>query len=159
MESSQLGSRPEAAGHAAEPRLAYLVRRLQDILKEELDERLSPLGLTARQYTTLSMLCSRPGLSNAQLARRCLVSPQSMSEVVAGLERKELVHRIPHPMHHRTLQVALNERGREVLASCDTAATELEEHILRELDDGQRECLISGLKSCIRTVVTDIGKA
>lgn len=142
---------------ANEPRLGYLVRRLQGILKDELDERLSPLGLTARQYTALSMLRSRTGLSNAQLARRCLVSPQSMNEVVSSLDRAGLVHRVPHPANRRTMRVALSERGQVALARCDSAAAALEEQVLRELDDEQRESLISGLESCIRAVVTGPG--
>ena len=42
-----------------------------------------PIALTG--YTALSVLRAQDGLSNAQLARRSLVTPQSMSEVLALL--------------------------------------------------------------------------
>ena len=42
---------------------------------------MKPYGLTTLQYTTLSVLGRRGELSNAQLARRAYMTPQSMSEV------------------------------------------------------------------------------
>ena len=46
------------------------------------------MALSLNQYTTLSVLDQRGGLSNAQLARRSLVSPQSMNEVLLALEQR-----------------------------------------------------------------------
>ena len=43
-------------------------------------------GLTTLQYTTLSVLGAAGELSNAQLARRSYMTPQSMSEVIEALE-------------------------------------------------------------------------
>ena len=49
---------------------------------------MKPYGLTTLQYTTLSVLGRRGELSNAQLARRAYMTPQSMSEVIDALEKK-----------------------------------------------------------------------
>src|SRR5207302_776665 len=38
--------------------------------------QLSALGISVQEYTTLSVLRARPGLSNAQLARRALLQNQ-----------------------------------------------------------------------------------
>jgi DNA-binding MarR family transcriptional regulator len=140
-----------------DPYLPYLARRLQHVVKEELENRLAPFGISVRQYTALSILGSRTGLSNAQLARRCLVSPQSMSEVVASLERDGLVGRAPHPLHGRVLQTDLTDKGRAVLADCDAATLELQDLMLSELDADQRASLISGVKSCLRTLGAGVG--
>ena len=45
------------------------------------------------QCTTLSILDRGGELSNAQLARRACMTPQSMSEVLEALEQKRLVAR------------------------------------------------------------------
>lgn len=140
-----------------DPYLPYLAGRLQHVVKEELERRLAPYGISVRQYTALSVLGSKQGLSNAQLARRCLVSPQSMNEVVASLERKGLVDRAPHPRHGRVLQTDLTARGRAVLADCDAATLELQELMLSELDAAQRESLLSGIKSCLRMLGGGVG--
>jgi hypothetical protein len=44
---------------------------------------LAPFELSIPQFTTSSVLRRRPGLSNAQLARRALILPQSMIQVIA----------------------------------------------------------------------------
>src|SRR5438067_9226765 len=69
----------------AEPRLSYLIGRLERLVRRRLATALEPAGLTLPAYTTLSVLKAQNGLSNAQLARRSLVTPQSMSEVLAFL--------------------------------------------------------------------------
>ena len=74
-------------------------------------------GLSVNQYTTLSVLDRRSGLSNAQLARRSLVSPQSMNEVLLTLEERGLVRRRAHPDHGRILQARLTAKGRRSLAA------------------------------------------
>ena len=68
-----------------EPRLSYLIGRLDRVLRRRLSAAVEPVGLTLPAYTALSVLRAQDGLSNAQLARRSLVTPQSMSEVLALL--------------------------------------------------------------------------
>ena len=64
-------ARIDAVAATAEPRISYIVARLERAVRNEIAERARPYGLTTLQYTTLSVL-KRHGapLSNAQLARR-----------------------------------------------------------------------------------------
>jgi hypothetical protein len=56
---------------SAEPRISYIIGRLEDrALSLAVEERVAEHGLTLLQYTALSVLRLRSGLSNAQLARR-----------------------------------------------------------------------------------------
>jgi len=55
--------------------LAYVIGRVDHGIRREMRRRLTDHGLSVQQYTALSVLRSRPGLSNAQLARRSLVTP------------------------------------------------------------------------------------
>ena len=68
------------------------------------DDVLEVHALSLNQYTTLSVLDQRGGLSNAQLARRSLVSPQSVNEVLLSLEQRGFVRRRAQPEHGRILQ-------------------------------------------------------
>lgn len=146
-----------ATGDSPEPRTGYLIRRLQHVVKEEMDSRLGVTGLTARQYTAISILRWRNGLSNAQLARRCLVSPQAMSEVVSDLEDRQLVRRVPHPARGRVLQTVLTPEGEDVLARADAAVAELENVMLAELAPAERQQLKKWLASCLRMLGAGIG--
>ena len=54
------------------PTLLYLVGRIDRVVRRSIDEVVRAHGLSVNQYTTLSVLDHRSGLSNAQLARGAL---------------------------------------------------------------------------------------
>jgi DNA-binding MarR family transcriptional regulator len=135
---------------AAEPRFSYMVGRLDRALRRRLEEVVRSHGLTVRQYTTLSVLRARSGLSNAQLARRSLMTPQSMSEVLAALVTLDYVRRDADETHGRVIRTRLTPAGVSALASCDRAVDRLEEEMLVELTEPERTMLLDGLKRCAR---------
>jgi DNA-binding MarR family transcriptional regulator len=136
-----------------EPRVSYVIARLERAVRAAINERVRPYGLTTLQYTTLSVLGRRGGgLSNAQLARRSYMTPQSMSEVIEALERKHLIRRDPHPNHRRVYPARLTATGAKVLEACDEAVAALEEDMLRELGDDERRALQSGLVAAVRAL-------
>ena len=131
------------------PRISYVVGRLDRALRREIGALVAPHGLTVPQYTALSILRDRAGLSNAQLARRSYVTPQSMNEVIAALERDGLVVRSPAANHGRVLETTVTDAGRAVLARCDAAVTEMEDRMLADLDADARARLLAALKECV----------
>ena len=135
-----------------EPRFSYVIARLERALRGEINERVKPWGLTTLQYTTLSILEHGERLSNAQLARRAYMTPQSMSEVLEALEQKRLVARTPHPNHRRVFQAALTAKGRKVLAACDEAVDALEREMLADLTPRQAVSFRGGLLSAVRAL-------
>jgi len=145
---------PEKVAQAAvEPRISYVIARLERAVRAQINERLSPHGLTTLQYTTLSVLGSRgQPLSNAQLARRAYMTPQAMIEVLNALERKGLIRRDPHPNHRRVYPASLTDEGRRVLELCDASVEEMEEEMLAGLDLAQRDLLAEWLKECVRAL-------
>jgi DNA-binding MarR family transcriptional regulator len=131
------------------PRVSYVVARLDRALRREIDDRVREHGLTATQYTALSVLASRAGLSNAQLARRSYITPQSMSQLIAALERQKLIERIPDPAHRRILRAQLTRKGRRVLAACDAAVDDMERRMLRDVPAAERDRFRSQLIECV----------
>lgn len=139
------------------PRISYVVGRLDRALRREIGALVAPHGLTVPQYTALSILRDRAGLSNAQLARRSYVTPQSMNEVIAALEREGLVARSPAANHGRVLEMTLTRTGRAVLRRCDAAVTEMEDRMLADLDAGERADLLDALKDCVHRLGAGLG--
>ena len=92
---------------ARSPHISYVIARLERAVRKEIGRLVGPRGLSVAQYTTLSILRSRSGLSNAQLARRLWVTPQSMNEVISALERAGLIERVPDAANRRILRTAL----------------------------------------------------
>ena len=134
----------------AEPRISYVIARLERAVRGAIAERVRPFGLTTLQYTTLSILGRRGGLSNAQLARRANMTPQSMSELIEALESKGLLVRKAHPNHRRVFPASLTPRGCKVLTACDAAVDDMEDEMLRELSHDERERLRASLITAAR---------
>jgi DNA-binding MarR family transcriptional regulator len=134
------------------PRLSYVVGRLDRALRQELDRRLDPFGLTWPQYTALSILARTSGLSNAQLARRTYVTPQSMLEVISALERAGYVERAPSPAHRRVLETRMTPSGRAELTACDQAINQMEQDMLAGVPEHRQGRLVADLMSCVRAL-------
>ena len=122
-----------------EPSLIYVVGRVGQGVRRELRARLAPLALSVPDVTTLSVLRGRSGLSNAQLARRALITPQSTLEVLASLERRGLVRRRADPANARIMRAELTAAGRRMLARADVLIATLEDELLAGVAPAQRE--------------------
>ena len=139
-----------------EPRLSYVIGRLERVLRRRLTAAIEPTGLTLPAYTALSVLRVQDGLSNAQLARRSLVTPQSMSEVLALLVERGLRAAPrgarPRPRHpHRA-----DERGKRALERCDRAVDVVEREMLGDLDADDVVSLRNALIRCGRALERDL---
>jgi DNA-binding MarR family transcriptional regulator len=143
------------AATARSPHISYVIARLERAVRKEIGRLVGPRGLSVAQYTTLSILRSRSGLSNAQLARRLWVTPQSMNEVISALERAGLIERVPDVGNRRILRTALTPAGRETLAACDADVLAMEEHMLADVDAELRDQIVEALEGCARRMGTD----
>lgn len=137
-----------------EPRAVYLVGRLDRLLRRRLADVLAPHRLTLAEYTALSVLASRSGLSNAQLARRTLITPQSMNEVLAHLVGLGLVSRRPDPDHARVLRTELTAAGKRTLAAANRTVAAIEREMLSGLTEAQATKFAAALASCIEQLET-----
>ncbi len=135
---------PDAAG-----RPGYLLKRAQMALHQAMAGALDPHGLTVAQYAVLSALAEEPGLSNAELARRAFVTPQSMNKFLHDLEKQQLVIRQPHPRHGRVLQASLTPEGRRVVAAASAAVDTIERRMLTGLSPQAQDKLAKALNACI----------
>ncbi|HXY80407.1 MAG TPA: MarR family transcriptional regulator [Gaiellaceae bacterium] len=135
-----------------EPRLSYVVGRLERVLRRRLAAAIEPAGLTLPAYTALSVLLAEDGLSNAQLARRSLVTPQSMSEVLALLVDQGYVRRRAEPGHGRVIRTELTRAGRRALERCDRAVDAVEREMLGDLDADEALSLRGTLIRCGRAL-------
>jgi DNA-binding MarR family transcriptional regulator len=131
------------------PSVVYVIGRVNQGVRRELGKLLEDVQLTVAEYTTLSVLRARPGLSNAQLARRAFMAPQSMNEMVALLERRGLMRRKVDPGHARILRTELTPRGRRTLDTVEPAVAHMQQQMLAGLDPADRDALMRGLLGCM----------
>jgi len=96
--------------------LGFYVRRLEQVLAAAKAEALRDTGLTLPQYTVLLVLAAAPGsFSAAQLARVSLVTPQTMSTIIANLEAKGLIARTRSELHAQVLAIRVTDAGRDLV--------------------------------------------
>jgi DNA-binding MarR family transcriptional regulator len=144
-------ARSAAADNGA-PTLLYLIGRADRVVRRAIAEVVDAHGLSVNEYTTLSVLHRRGGLSNAQLARRALVSPQSMHGVLLHLEEQGLVRRIAHPDHGRIRQAQLTRKGVRVLTACDHQVRVVEARMVDGLSPTAQATLRDGLIRGVRAL-------
>ncbi|MEU9170540.1 MarR family transcriptional regulator [Streptomyces sp. NPDC048420] len=123
----------------APPSLLYMVKQVELVVRSHLDELVRPSGITALQYTALTVLERHDGLSAAQLARDSFVTAQSIADLVRSLETRRLVRRERNPKNRRELLILLTEEGRALLARHEGPVRELEERMVRDLTAHQTE--------------------
>ncbi|MDX3759565.1 MarR family winged helix-turn-helix transcriptional regulator [Streptomyces mirabilis] len=123
----------------APPSLLYMVKQVELVVRSHLDELVKPAGITALQYTSLTVLERHDGLSAAQLARDSFVTAQSMADLVRSLENRGLIRRERNPHNRRELLILLTDEGRALLARYTDAVRELEERMVRELSPHQTD--------------------
>lgn len=134
--------------------LLYVVKQVELSVRAHLDEVLRPTGLTTPQYTALTVLARRSGMSSAELARASFVTPQTMGDLVTTLERRGAVVRTPDPNGGRRRQIALATHGRRLLADVADAVAGLERQMLADLDETEQGALRHFLNRC-REALTD----
>jgi DNA-binding MarR family transcriptional regulator len=125
--------------------LVYAVGRVNQGIRRELRRRLAEWNLSVPEFTALSILERRPGLSNAQLARRTMVTPQSMIEILAVLESRALVHRTVDPDHARILRAELTREGASVLSAATPAILDIQDEMLRDVPESQRQLVLDAM--------------
>ncbi|MFJ9738522.1 MarR family winged helix-turn-helix transcriptional regulator [Streptomyces sp. NPDC101166] len=121
------------------PSLLYMVKQVELVVRSHLDELVRQSGITALQYTALTVLERHDGLSAAQLARDSFVTAQSIADLVRSLENRGLVRRERNPHNRRELLILLTEEGRALLARYEGPVRELEERMVRDLTAHQGE--------------------
>lgn len=139
------------------PLLLYVVKQLELATRARLDQVLRGSGVTALQYTALSVLERRPTMSSADLARASFVRAQSAADLVGALERRGLIDRRTDPDNRRRMLISLTDAGRAFLEEYDPRVNELEERMLRALDESQRAVLRTALVACRQALEAPTG--
>ncbi len=129
------------------------LHRAENALRGATGGLLRELGLTVTQHATLAAIHRAPGgMSGAQLARLCQVTPQTMATVLATLETRELLDREPSGVHRRVLIARLTRAGRDMVRRADVAVGSAEERIGDAFEAQERTQLRSYLHRIVEAL-------
>jgi len=144
-------------GHPAPPTLLYLMKQVELAVRAELDDLTRPVGLTALQYTALTVLERHPDLTSAHLARHSFVTSQSMADMVTALLDRGLIDRHRDPADRRRLVISLTADGQRLLHGLRHQVAALEARMLSLLSPDDAEVLRSSLELCRQALLTPAG--
>ena len=117
--------------------LAALLRRYHDAVTPQLQEL--PHG--PRGYQTLREVvrCAQP--SQLGLAKRLGLDRTVMTYLIDDLEQAGLVERVPNPADRRQRQIVPTDAGAQVVADTCRQVRAIEDGLLANLDQGERDLL------------------
>ena len=106
--------------------IGFALKQAQQALRTHMGAELRKLGLTTPQYAVLAYLKVEAGASNATLARRAFVTPQTMQAILVTLEKSGLITRRPHSEHGRAQRIELTASGDHALKASSSIVADAE---------------------------------
>jgi DNA-binding MarR family transcriptional regulator len=137
------------------PLLLYVLKRVELAVRARLDEIVRPAGLTAAQYTALTVLERHDDMSSAQLARHSFVTAQSMADMITTLQGRRLIERHRDRADRRRLVVSLTAEGRVLLDRYRDEVAALEGDMIAGLSRQE----IVGLRAVLNTCYDNLSLA
>jgi DNA-binding MarR family transcriptional regulator len=140
--------RPRPSIHDGPPSVLYTVKQVELAARHHLDEVLRPAGITALQYTALTVLQRRSGLTVTELAHNSFVKVQSMADLLRPLHDRELISRRADPSHGRRQLISLTAAGRELIDEYGGRVEAVERQMLEPLSEEEAVQLRRLLARC-----------
>lgn len=131
--------------------LGFLLKSLHHTLRQTFDEALRKQGveLSFAQFSALFNLHCDPGVTGARLARRALVSAQTMNSALHGLERGGYIERRPHPSSRRADSWSLTAEGLRELERAREVGDAIFTRMLGTFDTSEVAAFEDYLRRCI----------
>lgn len=130
-------------------RAAQRMKRIMIHFRGLMDEKLRPQGVTTAQLQVLKAISQEPGMSGAQLARYCYVTPQSAQTLLKGLERDGWIVRSKNRVNDRVLNASLTAEGKKLLVSAERELKVIEARLWRGVPESSVVALNTVLEQCL----------
>jgi DNA-binding MarR family transcriptional regulator len=119
------------------PSPIYLLKRAELAVRGCVEMALREVALTPSQYFILFLVKTGEATSSAELARAMGVLPQSMTELIAPLEKRGAILRRRDSRNQRILRIALTNGGEKLFEHGTAVALRLERDLLEDFDARQ----------------------
>ena len=151
----EAGSGEEQPAHV----IGFLFKALHHSLRHAMEEALRRhhINLSFAHFATLFGVHCEPGINGAALARRGLVSAQTMNAVLRRLERDGRIQRRPHPDSRRADSWYITEKGSILLERARIVGDSVFEQMLSALQEDEAARLLNYLRRCIKALESSVG--
>jgi DNA-binding MarR family transcriptional regulator len=122
--------------------LGYNARRAALAIIEVFLERMQAYDLRPVDFSVLSVIAHNPGVTSRQLCATLDILPPNFVNLLAGLEKRSLVQRQPHPSDKRAVALLLTTEGSQLMRKAEQTARQLEDDAAARLSATERKTLI-----------------
>lgn len=116
--------------------LGYLLRQASAATRNAVERALEDLDVTQPQFLVMTLINAYPGSSGADIARAAMLTPQTVSLIIANLERDGRLTRVVSPTHGRVHRMELTENGKALLARCRERTAQIEARLAASIPPG-----------------------
>lgn len=111
--------------------ITHSLRKLDLRIEATLNECLKSLGLSHPQYTAMSALEETPGMTNADLAVECSVTPQTMNRMVQGLVDSGLIVKKNRKNEVLRVSLHLTKKAEDLICDAHVVVNDIEKKMMR----------------------------
>jgi len=138
---------------APEEEIGYLLKRLMHLFRHELEQRLREgATLSFANMVTLSGIAEEPGIAGAQLARRLMITAQSMAVLLRRLEADGSIERRRDPGNRRADRWYVLPAGLQRLQGARAAGSPVMTQMLSGLTGEEVSGLRGYLDRCVQSL-------
>ena len=131
--------------------LTRLIRSTGLLHPEKTQHDHAGLSVSLSEGFVLMELADAPHpLAQRDLATRLNLEKSTISRLLAGLERRELVQQTRNPDNQRLYELRLTPNGHALADAVDTAYRESHDQLIAALDPAERSALTVGLGAFLR---------
>jgi DNA-binding MarR family transcriptional regulator len=131
-----------------------LIRRLLLEARARLDDELRPQEVTAAQLRMLLEVRNRPGISGAQLARACEVTPQTTQAMLARAVEHGWLARGKDEENHRLVTFTLTSGGAKMLELGEATYAQIETKLWRGIKTEDVQILAAQLEKALANLAS-----
>jgi DNA-binding MarR family transcriptional regulator len=122
--------------------VGYNTRRASLAIIEVFMDRMAQYDLKVVDFSVLSLVAHNAGITSRQLCATLGVLPPNLVGLIAGLEKRGLIERRPHPSDGRAMGLHLTSEGATLTAQAEHTAAQLELDATARLTGTERKTLI-----------------
>jgi DNA-binding MarR family transcriptional regulator len=140
MPNAELPSVPVINDGESAPRVDHFTvglaqKRAQHELRLAIDAALAPLEVSTSQVWLLNTIERHPGASSVRLAHLVFLTPQSLGQQLAQMQRRGFIERIPG--NRRRLRHYLTETGKRICEEGMARIRAVDEEVFRDFSDDE----------------------
>ena len=121
--------------------LGYNASRASHTLISYFIRGVGSFDLRTVDFSVLSVIGHRPGVTSRQLCQQLNVLPPNMVVLLRELDKRELIERQPHPTDRRAVGLILSNNGKALMKKAEKAASAAEAQGTAHLSPAERKTL------------------